>query len=65
MSSKFKDAISLVKEKRSVREGAETELDSLDMKALSLAAFQIFMPALLGMLAVFAAVIFLLVQFWK
>lgn len=65
MSSKFSDMISHIKEVRQVEEGRQVELESGDMKALVLAAFEVFGPVLLGMLLFFGCVIWMLTMFWR
>ncbi|WP_304683946.1 hypothetical protein [Ileibacterium valens] len=65
MSSKFKDLIANLKDKKEVEFGKEVRLEKDDYKALLIACFQIFMPVLLGMLAVFALLILIIVAIWN
>lgn len=64
MSSKFKDLIRSIKEKKEVEPGREARLEKGDYKALVIAAFEIFGPVLLGMLALFALIILIIVAIW-
>lgn len=45
--------------------GRESRLEEGDFKALVIAAFEVFGPVLLGMLAVFALIILIIVMIWN
>lgn len=64
MSSKFSDVISRIKEVKQVEEGKQSTLEKGDMKALIIAAFEIFGPVLLGMIAFFGLLIWIIVSIW-
>lgn len=65
MSSKFSDVVSRIREVREVEPGKQTELEKGDMKALLIAATEVFAPVLLGMLAFFALLIGVLIFLWS
>lgn len=64
MSSKFKDMIASVKDRKEVEFGKEIRLEAEDYKALCIAAFEIFGPVLLAMLGFFALIIFVMSMIW-
>lgn len=58
--SRLKDTLDLIRKKKEIEEGKEIEFEKGDFKALMFAAFSTFGPILLGLLAFFAFIIWLL-----
>lgn len=54
----------LIQQQQENKDDAPVTVEKEDVQAMLIAAFQVFAPAILGVVAVFALVIWLITTFW-